>query len=571
MRRSLLAALLLLAPILVQAQERDTTRRDERRQGLPREVAREVVDLFNETAALRVTGQLDIPADREVDGDVAVLDGPLTIAGRVKGRVLAINADVTLRPSARVDGDVIVVGGVLDARDARVDGEMRVYRQPLLYHQEGDRIVADDPEDEDSWRRAFRRRSRRTQSKLALGSFGTYNRVEGLPLYFGPSVRQNTHWGRVSLNAFGVFRTADNFRWDSDNLGHSVGGELRLGRGRGLVLRGRLFDVVEPVESWQLTDLEVGLASFFLHRDFRDYYNRHGGSATVGLLLRDETEFSLSLSDERWATREDRDPWTLFRGGQDWRPNPTMDEGRLHLANATLRVDTRNDEVNPWAGWFIVADVERGTGDITRYAPTTTVRPQPPRVEYMRGFLDLRRYNRLGPSSQLNVRAVVGGWLGGDPLPLQRRVSVSGPGTLPGFDFRRPYESADLGTCSVAIGTVTGVPAECERMALAQAEYRGAIHVNLFGDDDDWTWDERWGLDWSGEWIVFADAGRGWLVGPGDATELTYPKGDFPSLGTFRTDVGLGLDLGVIGLYLAKSLSKSDEPANFFVRVRHRF
>jgi hypothetical protein len=521
---------------------------------------------------LRVTGQLDIPADREVDGDVAVLDGPLTIAGRVRGRVLAINADVTLRSGARVDGDVIVVGGVLETSDAYVGGEMRAYRQPLLYHQEGDRIVADDPPDEESWRRAFRRRSRRTQSKLALGSFGTYNRVEGLPLYFGPSVRQATPWGRVSVNAFGVFRTADDFRWDSDNIGHSVGAEVRVGRDRGLVLRGRLFDVVEPVESWQLNDLEVGLASFSLHRDYRDYYNRHGGSGGVGLLLNDESELSVSLSDERWAIRDERDPWTLFRGGQPWRPNPEMDEGRLHIANATLRIDTRNDELNPWAGWFIVADVERGTGGITRYAPTTSVRAQPPRVEYVRGFVDLRRYNRLGPNSQLNLRAVVGGWIDGDPLPLQRRFSVSGPGTLPGFDFRRPLQAADLGTCTLsATATVAGMPAECERMALAQAEYRGAIHVNLFGDDDEWSWDERWGLDWNGEWIVFADAGRGWLVGPRGDAELSYPRGELPSLGSFRTDVGVGLDLGVIGLYLAKALSKSDEPANFFVRVRHRF
>jgi hypothetical protein len=33
----------------------------------------------------------------------------------------------------------------------------------------------------------------------------------------------------------------------------------------------------------------------------------------------------------------------------------------------------------------------------------------------------------------------------------------------------------------------------------------------------------------------------------------------------------LGLDIGGIGIYAAKSVSTPGEPANFFVRLRHRF
>ena len=80
----------------------------------------------------------------------------------------------------------------------------------------------------------------------------------------------------------------------------------------------------------------------------------------------------------------------------------------------------------------------------------------------------------------------------------------------------------------------------------------------------------------SGAWVVFADAGRGWLVG--DQTEpLTYDKNRLPPLSTFRTDVGLGLELGdffgsgEFGVYAAKALSSPDEKVNFFVRLRHRF
>jgi len=69
---------------------------------------------------------------------------------------------------------------------------------------------------------------------------------------------------------------------------------------------------------------------------------------------------------------------------------------------------------------------------------------------------------------------------------------------------------------------------------------------------------------------LFADAGRGWRTGTPDGT-LTYGNGTLPPLSTFRSDIGLGLDLGGIGIYAAKSVSTPAEPVNFFVRLRHRF
>lgn len=557
-----------LIPPLLEAQERDTSRVDSRDRTLPREVALEVADLFNETTAMRVVGDVEIPQDRTISGDVAVLDGSLTLAGHVTGRVLVLNGDATLSPTARIDGAVIVVGGRLTGEsDAFIGGEIRVYRQPFHYHQEGDRIIADRPEwTEERWpRRSRPRRFASGPLKFQVGSLGVYNRVEGLPIYIGPSLRTESERGRLTLRAHGVFRTADDFSFDSENLGHRVDAEVRLGRRGGLAVGGALYDIVDGVEEWQLSDLETGLASFFLHRDYRDYYNRHGGRGSVALFIGEQADLTFSLSDERWGTRDERDPFTLFRNSQQWRPNPGMDEGKFHVANATLRIDTRNDVDNPWAGWFITADLERGSGDVTSHAPTTSLRSTPPTVEYTRGFLDLRRYNRLGPSSQLNARLVLGGWIGGDRLPLQRRLSVSGPGTLPGFDFRRMYEGEDVGTCTT-LGAVPGTPAECERVALAQIEYRGDIDFDFFGSGD-WY---RWRMDTDGQWIVFADAGRGWLVGaPGGS--LRYPKDRMPSLDTFRTDAGIGFDFGLIGLYVAKAISEPEVPANVFIRVHHRF
>jgi hypothetical protein len=92
MRTLLLSLLGVCVPLALQAQRDTAQARDQ----LPRDGARESVALFNATATLRATERTEIEAGREVAGDVAVLNGPLTIAGHVRGRVLAINSAVIL-------------------------------------------------------------------------------------------------------------------------------------------------------------------------------------------------------------------------------------------------------------------------------------------------------------------------------------------------------------------------------------------------------------------------------------------------------------------------------------------
>lgn len=542
---------------------------------LPPEVEREVTEAFNGSNTVRATGTYEVESGRVIPGDVAVLNGPLTIAGRVNGRVIAINSDVILKPGAHVEGQILVVGGHVDGKDdAFIGGDVRTYRQRLAYRREGDRLIGSGSSEEDArwWKRTQRWRSR-SYSDLRLISAKTYNRVEGLPILIGPSFGRRSGDARISVDVFGIFRTGDNLEWNSETIGHSVKAELSVGRGSGIAVGGRLFDVVDPAEQWQLSDTEVGLASFFLHRDFRDYYNRHGGSGYVRLSLSSSVSLTGSLSDERWSSRSTLDPFTLFRNGQDWRANPVMDEGRFHIANGTLRIDTRTDEDDPRSGWKIIADYEHGTGRTTSFGATSPgVRDLDADgvTSYGRGFLDLRRYNRLSPEGQLNFRVVAGGWLNGDELPLQRRFSLGGPGALDGYPFRRTGSGDDVRQCSAGGDIPLGVPAQCERMVLFQAEYRGDLWMSLFGDFD---FDDSWrhgGWRHRAQWVVFTDAGRGWLVG-NRIGELQYGKDQFPALSTFKTDVGVGFDAGLIGLYLAKSVSDSKEPPNLFVRVGRRF
>ena len=557
------------------AQQRDSTRREAlpSRQGLPTAVAREVAALFNAADGLRATDRLEIEAGRTVEGDVAVLRGPLVLAGRVNGRVIAVNSDVILHPTARIDGDLIVVGGEVEGRRAaRIDGEVRVYRQRLHYSIQGNQLVAEVEAGSDDgwWRRWERRRASRNSNRILVASAGAYNRVEGLPIQVGPQIRQVFRRATLEVGALGIARTASSFASESIDVGHQFHVELRTRGREGVAVGGQLFNVVDAVEVWKQSDLEVGLASFVLRRDYRDYFARRGGRVHGALFARAlGGDLTLSYGHERWGGRLRRDPFTVFRNEVEWRPNPLLDAGRMHLVNTTLRADTRNDEDRPWSGWYILADVERGVGELTAVGVTSPgVRPGGAgRVTYTRGLLDIRRYNRLSPRSQVNLRLVTGGWLGGDELPLQRRLSVDGPGALPGFDFREGGAGPDVATCSSPGFEPGGRPAQCERIALVQAEYRGDLHFDLFGDSD---WDNFIQAGSNAAWIVFLDAGRGWLVRSQSGSD-GYGRGTIPPLSTFRTDVGIGLDLRLIGFYVAKALSDAHEPLNFFVRLRHRF
>ena len=447
-------------------------------------------------------------------------------------------------------------------------GAASVFTGPALA-QIPDTTVTDTlPEHYGWWARTSR------SSGLILSSGKTYNRVEGLPVLIGPVFHDSVGAAQLNASVLGIIRSADTFHWDNQNLGHRAIIDVRVGRGRGYAFALSSYDVMAAVEPWQLPDPDAGLAAFFGHRDFRDYFNRHGATASASLNMSARSSLSFDFSDERWASPDERRVFSVFGNGKSWRANPTTDAGRFHIGVLRANVDTRNDENNPSTGWLILAEYERGVGDITDFGLTSPMArvPTSPRVSYGRGLLDLRRYNRLSPTTWINGRLVLGGWLHGDELPLQRRFSVGGIGTVPGVDFR-DYEpgTVDVSQCSDGGAPPPGNPAQCERVALAQLEYRNELHSSLFDFLNARPIRLRGiGFTVQPTLVAFVDAGRGWLVGQPSGT-LEYSSRSFPRFGTFRTDVGLGLDLGIVGVYAAKSVSSPKEPANVFLRVHRRF
>lgn len=545
---------------------------------LPRDVADEVIHFFNAPGTIHFSGITRIPTARGIDGDVAVLGGPVTVAGRISGSLHVINGDLILEPGAVIGGDILVVGGdVVGGNRARVTGEVRSYRDVLRYRRAGDDLVyAPQRESLTRWRR---RQSDESASSFTLSLGGTYNRIEGVPIVFGPNLNFRLSDGaRLLGDARLVMRTGENFSLDKGRFGYRAGAELMIGSRQSNVGVGvKAYDQVSSVEPWPLRDFESGWASFLLHNDYRDWYRRQGWSVYAALRPSSRVTIGLEGRDEQALSAAANDPWTLFNRSRVWRENPAISDGDYRSLVATVRVDTRNERTRPSSGIYVTAEYEAGQGrNITGAVGTPMVCVTTPcgppslvddgKLTYQRAWLDARTYLRVTPAGRLNLRIAGGGKMGGDDLPNQNRVSLGFPDPLPGFRFRQLSCGGDA---------IPGRPALCDRAIVAQAELRTHLGFD-FGPDwaNDWgdnTADEAWQpLHVSGpDIVVFADAGYAWSVG-GGAGQI--PSHRMPALRNWLPDVGVGLDMGPLGLYLAKSIgTQSRDDLTFTVRLGRRF
>ena len=546
---------------------------------LPRVVTDEVIHFYNAPTTTRLVGRTRLPRGNEWRGDVAVRNGPALLGGRVEGTLLVINGDALLEPGAEVTGSLIVVGGTVQgAEEARIGGEVRQYREPLLYRLrgEGDEIAYApnlrrrlwNPGARVSWGTADSR------SSLTIATGGTFNRVEGLPIVFGPlfdwKLEENL---RIRLDALGVFRSAGDLSDKRSDLGYMLRAELRSGETRPFGVGLRAYDVVAPIEDWGLRNAEVGWSAFVFARDYRDYYLNKGWAARLFAHPERQIAVTLELRRDWQASVAARDPWTLFRNSDAWRPNPPIDEGHYTTLSANTTVDTRNDVNDATSGWLVRATLEHSSSKDV--APQTGVPaavrgaiPTDGSYTFNRLFVDVRRYARVSPSGRVNLRLVAGGWLGGDPLPLQRRLSLGGPDPLTGYGFRRSACNRDIADPAFAGSLV----AACDRVLTLQAEYRGHLKLNWsytpWRDEGDQEDQDGSLLRLEGpDLVVFGDAGQAWLVGTGPGR---LPSDRLPTLGSWLADLGLGVDWGGFGLYVAKAVT-TGERLRFTIRLDHRF
>ena len=569
MKRRILLALCVAAawPVQVHATQ-DTVIVVERgaRLDASSRVAREAIDFFNDRATTRSFGPFTVSSDEVINGDVAVYGGPVRVSGVIRGDLVVINSDLRLSSTAVIQGEVLVIGGFIRGLTrARIDGNTRVYGSRASVRRAGNRLVLQGPIR--STRRSRRRRSfTEADASLILSTGGTYNRVEGLPIHFGPRIEWRTFGSTyLRLEGFAILRTAGDFENNREDLGFTVGAEWTIFDSP-VTLGGRGYDVVVPIEDWQLHDDEIGFASLLWHRDYRDYFFRRGFMGFIRIKLTRELAIVGEMARNEETSAVKRDPWTPFHRDDIWRPNPRVDEGTFTTITSRIEWDSRPYRGSHSSGWFLSAEWERGMSDdvVQRVLPTTIRTPLPAAgYTYDRLFVDVRRYERIGRNGQLSLRAVGAGIVGdNDPLPIQRRLSLGGPDPMPGFDFRHL-------ACNTTLPDLAR-PGMCDRIVLFQAEYRGHLSFNTrsrryrnrhgSGRRDNrsqWDWDDWYWLD--GPTIVlFGNAGTGWIQEIDDGP------------GELDADIGLGIEFGSFGVYGAKALTVG-ESLKFSLRIHRRF
>ena len=580
----LLSALLLLvvmaAPAVAQEQEI-------RSANLPRELEWQLLRMY-EGDARRLTGETTIRPMEVVEGDIAAYGGPLRIAGRVTGDVALVGADLFLESGGEITGNVTVVGGEVRLADgARVGGTITSYATTTSRRVRA-RDRGDDDDDrwwDDDWRESRRNRwEERGYSRLTLRAGSSYNRVEGLPVMFGPLI-QTPGPNPLRLEALAIWRSEAG-GLDTDRMGYQVTLEQFLGGKRQVSLGASVFSQVDPLDRWQLSDLEASLAAALFHEDFRDYFDRRGWSAFARvrpLATLDELEARVEFRSEDHTSSPAGDPWSLFNGGDVWRLQPLMAEGEVRTLAGTLTLDRRDDRKDPAVGWYARIGIERPVGgslvrpELTGVTPHGhELFPDPPvssplaatpiDLDFTTALVDVRRYMPVGYGSQLNLRAVGGGSLSAQALPPQFQHALGGLGTLPGFETF----VIDCGARS-AVGTHDDsryFPAYgCDRFVVGQIEYRGSLSLDFGVGDPDWDDDDWWDdvvIDVSPTWSVFLDAARGWGY-----SEPAF-EGDRDT--GMLYDAGVGFLLGDLGIYAALPLNGGvEQEPRFFVRLGRRF
>jgi len=538
--------------------------------GLPRAVIEEVLRAWNDSTAVRLIGQAEIPAGTTVTGHVAVFRGILQVAGTIDGPVTVINGNAILLPGGRITGGVLVVGGRLVVQEGGVhEGDAREYWDIAPVYRDRDGLLAvREPHnftDLGTAEASFDLGEVRATVHASTG--GTYNRVEGFPLALGPEFAWRPGPSdRLRLDLTGIVRTTTDQAGIRRDFGYRTRLDWRnlgeIGFGAGI----EAYSIVTAIEEQNLSLAESGWSSVLLQRDYHDYYDNqaYGGYLFIEPARQFKVQFSLRRDRER--TVRANDPWSLFRNTSTWRSNPLIDDGHFVTGGIDVTLDTRDSRSLPSRGWYARARLEIGSSDDV--APTDLpagVRdpiPTDGSYEYSMFSLDARRNIRLSPESRLGLRLYGAGWVGGDPLPVQRRQSVGGFDILPGHDFRAARcasaEDADPSNASL-----------CDRMAVAQVEFRTRLSLGWryrLREGERPDLDRIIGIE-SADLVVFANTGNAWLTGDGPGR---VPTNKLPSLDLWKADLGVGVDVGFIAAYLAKSVTNG-EPIKFSVRLQRRF
>jgi hypothetical protein len=415
-----------------------------------------------------------------VHGNALVLLGTLRLDGVVTGDLVIVDANVFLRPSARVHGSVHnIAGGYYPSELATVGGPIRsAPNAPYMAQLRDDALII---------------QGTAQPSPIVtpgLRGFGipTYDRVDGLTLSYSAGLLL-PRVGRVEP----IIRGRLDYR---SQRGAFTGGlELGLPRGDTELLAGAERATMTN-EEWIRDGIENSISFLFLGKDYRDYYEAdrfyvelrrtlESGPRTTTAFLRAQLEDGRTLAAGS--------PWTAL--GTVREDNLAVDDGRISsvLAGAALH-------------WEHPVHVVRA-----RARAEAAGRVLDAEHAFRAWNLDIDWALAALADHTLRIEGHFSGPLPGtDSLPRQRWSFVGGSGTVHTFEFAefrgdrvvhvatryiiplRPLRMRALGTPDLELLHRTGMAwTAASRPGLEQNVglrlRAGIFNVRLLADPADWT------------------------------------------------------------------------------------
>jgi outer membrane protein assembly factor BamA len=232
------------------------------------------------------------------------------------------------------------------------------------------------------------------------------------------------------------------YKFGRDSAGYSLGIERPLFKGPRLFLGAEIHDLSATDDLWRVSPLEQSLVALGFKNTFRDYYRRRGQQIFSVFQMGASNALSAMLRWDRHEPLANGTDFSFFRDDHEFRPNPPVQDQRVHAMLFGYTLDTRG-----MSGAGQVATYEAHLADnLFGFG-----RRQQPGVridwtseiaghglggdaEFDRHIFDTRGYLSFSPRQLWSARSVLG--FSGGTLPIERRFAIGGIGTVHGYGFK---------------------------------------------------------------------------------------------------------------------------------------
>jgi outer membrane protein insertion porin family len=276
---------------------------------------------------------------------------------------------------------------------------------------------------------------------LSLGSDGRedlYTPVDG----FAPGVG----FTAVAYDRSGFNYTLVNgfvsWKFGPDAAGYSLGVERPLLSNTRLFLGTEIHDLSASDDGWRISPAEQTFAVFGVRRSFRDYYRRRGMQVFAGFRPSAQHEVLASMRWDRHEPLANEADYSLFRGDDEFRPNPLVADAELNALVFGYTFDTRGLDQRSLRQRYVhhlADDLYRGVrraaaGLRVDWTSEIAGHGFGGDYEFTRHILNARTILPVGRHQTIAARGLFG-WSDGE-LPLERQFAVGGLGSVRGHDFK---------------------------------------------------------------------------------------------------------------------------------------